>query len=115
MIATQRLALVVLLAVVALASAGNAAAQQSTMTFFVTSSGLGKGADLGGVAGADAHCQAQAQAAGAGNRGWRAYLSLTGASPINARDPIGAAGLGRTPKARSLPTTWRICTAPITS
>jgi hypothetical protein len=54
MIATQRLALVVLLAVVALASAGNAEAQQSTMTFFVTSSGLGKGADLGGVAGADA-------------------------------------------------------------
>jgi hypothetical protein len=50
MIATQRLALVVLLAVVALASAGNAEAQQSTMTFFVTSSGLGKGADLGGVA-----------------------------------------------------------------
>lgn len=50
MIATQRLALVVLLADVALASAGNAEAQQSTMTFFVTSSGLGKGPDLGGVA-----------------------------------------------------------------
>jgi hypothetical protein len=89
MIATQRLALVVLLAVVAFASAANAEAQQSTMSFFVTSSGLGKGADLGGVAGADAHYQAQAQAAGAGNRGWRAYLSLTGASPINARNRIG--------------------------
>jgi hypothetical protein len=59
MIATQRLALVVLLAVVALASAGNAEAQQSTMTFFVTSSGLVKAADLGGVAAAHAHCQAQ--------------------------------------------------------
>ena len=45
------------------------------MTFFVTSAGPGNGADLGGLAGADAHCQALAAAAGAGDRTWRAYLS----------------------------------------
>src|SRR5262245_8078904 len=56
------------------------------MTFFVTSAGPGKGADLGGVKGADAHCQALAKAAGAGNRTWRAYLSD---SSTNARDRIG--------------------------
>ena len=64
----------------------------STMTFFVTSTGSGRGADLGGLAGADAHCQALAQAAGAGQRSWRAYLSTqaAGGQPaINARDRIG--------------------------
>jgi hypothetical protein len=63
------------------------------MGFFVTSVGLGKGANLGGLAGADAHCQALAAAAGAGNRTWRAYLSTTasGNQPaVNARDRIGA-------------------------
>ena len=45
------------------------------MTFFVTSAGPGKGADLGGLAGADRQCQTLAAAAGAGNRTWRAYLS----------------------------------------
>jgi len=63
------------------------------MGFFVTSVGLGKGANLGGLAGADAHCQALAMAAGAGNRTWRAYLSTTGAGnqpAVNARDRIGA-------------------------
>ena len=45
------------------------------MTFFVTSVGLGKGADLGGLEGADRHCQTLAQAAGAGGKTWRAYLS----------------------------------------
>src|SRR6187200_2825130 len=63
------------------------------MGFFVTSVGLGKGANLGGLAGADAHCQALAMAAGAGNRMWRAYLSTTGAGnqpAVNARDRIGA-------------------------
>jgi len=62
------------------------------MSFFVTSSNPGKGADLGGLAGADKHCQALAQAAGAGNRTWHAYLSTsaTASSPaINARDRIG--------------------------
>jgi hypothetical protein len=62
----------------------------SAMSFFVTSAGSGKGADLGGIAGADKRCQDLAQAAGAGNRTWHAYLSTSGASPINARDRIGA-------------------------
>jgi hypothetical protein len=59
------------------------------MTFFVTSAGPGKGADLGGVAGADRHCQQLAQAAGAGAKTWRAYLSTQGAGAVNARDRIG--------------------------
>jgi len=61
--------------------------------FFVTSAGLGKGADLGGLAGADAHCQALASAAGAGSRTWRAYLStqaVDGKPAIHARDRIGS-------------------------
>jgi hypothetical protein len=45
------------------------------MSFFITSNGLGKGADLGGLAGADAHCQQLAQAAGAGGKTWRAFTS----------------------------------------
>ena len=67
-------------------------AQQNNMSFFVTSVGPGKGADLGGLAGADRHCQQLAQAAGAGNRTWRAYLSASaagGAAAVNARDRIG--------------------------
>ena len=59
------------------------------MTFFVTSIGLGKGADLGGLTGADAHCQALATQANAGNRTWRAYLSTQGPSAVNARERIG--------------------------
>jgi hypothetical protein len=66
-----------------------ASAQQSAMTFFVTSSGPGKGADLGGLEGADRHCQTLAQAAGAGGKTWRAYLSTQGAGAVNARDRIG--------------------------
>jgi hypothetical protein len=66
-----------------------ASAQQSAMTFFVTSSGPGKGADLGGIEGADRHCQTLAQAAGAGGKIWRAYLSTQGAGAVNARDRIG--------------------------
>lgn len=66
------------------------AAQTAPMSFFVTSTGLGRGADLGGLAGADAHCQALAQAAGAGGRTWRAYLSTQGDGAVNARDRIGA-------------------------
>jgi hypothetical protein len=64
-------------------------AQQANMTFFVTSAGPGKGADLGGLAGADAHCQALAQSAGAGGKTWHAYLSTQGAGAVNARDRIG--------------------------
>ncbi|HYN27922.1 MAG TPA: hypothetical protein VES94_06455, partial [Burkholderiales bacterium] len=62
------------------------------MTFFITSVGPGKGADLGGLEGADRHCQSLAQAAGAGNRTWRAYLSTSasgGGLAVNARDRIG--------------------------
>jgi hypothetical protein len=66
--------------------AATAQAQQKDMTFFITSAGPGKGADLGGLKGADAHCQALAKAAGAGKRQWRAYLST---GKVNARDRIG--------------------------
>jgi hypothetical protein len=66
-----------------------ATAQQSTMTFFVTSAGPGKGGDLGGLSGADAHCQQLAQAAGAGGKTWHAYLSTQGAGAVNAKDRIG--------------------------
>jgi hypothetical protein len=62
------------------------------MSFFVTSVGVGNGADLGGLAGADAHCQKLAAAAGAGNRTWRAYLSTgwTATTPaVHARDRVG--------------------------
>lgn len=74
--------------------AGSAAeAQPAEMTFFVTSAGSGKGADLGGLEGADAICQRLAQAAGAGGKTWRAYLSTQatgGVAAVNARDRIGA-------------------------
>ena len=69
------------------------------MGFFISSTGSGKGADLGGLQGADALCQRLATAAGAGNKTWRAYLSLPGSFPsqanpqgvasVNARDRIG--------------------------
>jgi hypothetical protein len=67
--------------------------QAPNMTFFVTSAGPGKGADLGGLEGADRHCQTLAQGAGAGGKTWRAYLSTQaegGAQTVNARDRIGA-------------------------
>ena len=79
-------------ALMALSLSGSGQAQQNNMTFFITSAGPGKGADLGGLAGADAHCQQLAQAAGAGGKTWRAYLSTNqGAQggPVNARDRIG--------------------------
>src|SRR5881397_1130001 len=60
-----------------------AQAQPSNMTFFVTSTGSGKGADFGGLAGADKHCQSLATAAGAGNHTWRAYLSSQGPQAVN--------------------------------
>ena len=71
-------------------AAGTAAA--SGMSFFVTSAGRGNGADLGGLAGADRHCQTLATAAGAGQRTWRAYLSTNaagGGTATSARDRIG--------------------------
>ena len=66
-----------------------ASAPKNPMSFFVTSVGSGKGADLGGLAGADAHCEKLAAAVGAGGKDWRAYLSTTGAGGVNARDRIG--------------------------
>ena len=68
-------------------------AAQQPMSFFATSAGKGDGANLGGLAGADAHCQALAAAAGAGSRTWHAYLSANASGPqavVNARDRIGA-------------------------
>lgn len=76
-------------ACLALFCAMPAQAQQASMTFFVTSAGPGKGADLGGLAGADRHCQTLAAAAGAGGKTWHAYLSTQGAAAVNARDRIG--------------------------
>jgi len=79
-------------AALALGWSSGAMAQPADMSFFVTSAGLGKGADLGGLSGADAHCQSLAQAAGAGSKTWRAYLSTTAAGgqpAVNARDRIG--------------------------
>jgi hypothetical protein len=80
-------------ALVSLVGAGVLQAQQNNMSFFVTSVGSGKGGDLGGLAGADAHCQALAQAAGAGNKTWHAYLSSStnpnNGQATNARDRIG--------------------------
>ena len=67
---------------------GNQAPAQP-MSFFITSTPIGKGGNLGGLAGADAHCQTLAAAAGAGNRVWRAYLSTQGPGAVNARDRIG--------------------------
>jgi len=72
---------------------GYASAQDPGMSFFLTSNGPGDGANLGGLAGADAHCQSLAEAAGAGGKTWRAYLSNNGAdseAAVNARDRIGA-------------------------
>ena len=66
--------------------------KKSVTTFFVTSKGTGRGGDLGGIAGADAHCQALANAEGSGDHAWRAYLSTpanAGRPAVNARDRIG--------------------------
>lgn len=76
-----------------MAQSQQATQEQPPMTFFVTSVGAGSGADLGGLDGADAHCQALAEAVDAGGKTWRAYLSTqakNGAPAVNARDRIGA-------------------------
>ena len=80
------------LGVIGTVQAQPAPPQAPNMTFFVVSAGPGKGADLGGLEGADRHCQTLAQAAGAGGKTWRAYLSTQaagGAEAVNARDRIG--------------------------
>jgi hypothetical protein len=94
---TFRITLSTLAALVPLGLGGEAAAQQPppqfpNMSFFITSTGGPNGANYGGLAGADAHCQALATRAGAGAKTWRAYLSTqaAGAAPaVNARDRIG--------------------------
>jgi hypothetical protein len=90
-----RFPLVASVALLSLGFATGAQAQQagaSNMTFFVTSVGSGKGADLGGLAGADQHCQSLAQAAGSNGKTWHAYLSTQagdGKPAVNAKDRIG--------------------------
>ena len=89
---TRRANIAAAAALALLATGCTSMAQQSAkpdMTFFVTSSGSGKGADFGGLAGADKHCQDLAAAAGAGGHTWHAYLSTQGAGAVNARDRIG--------------------------
>ena len=76
-------------AAIALAFCGAVGAQSASMTFFVTSTGSGKGADFGGLTGADRLCQTLAAAVGAGGKTWRAYLSTQGAGAVNAKDRIG--------------------------
>jgi hypothetical protein len=71
---------------------GTPAQPQQPMGFFITSVGIGDGANLGGLEGADRHCQTLAAAAGAGSRTWHAYLSgasAAGQPPVHARDRIG--------------------------
>jgi hypothetical protein len=87
---------VVVTAVLPFALTGEALAQQApqypNMSFFITSISGPKGADFGGIEGADKHCQTLAARAGAGGKTWRAYLSvqaLNGAKAVNARDRVG--------------------------
>ncbi|MEO6380534.1 MAG: lectin [Nitrobacter sp.] len=96
MIATDkiipRICLGLAAAMLATAAAQPAYAQTADMSFFVTSAGIGNGGNLGGLAGADNHCQTLAQAAGAGAKTWHAYLSTQAADgkpAVNARDRIG--------------------------
>lgn len=90
----KRLHMMTVTAVLGGLLAGPAQAQQGNpMSFFLTSAGPGSGAALGGLEGADKHCQTLAAAAGQGNRTWRAYLSAQadgGKPAVNARDRIGA-------------------------
>jgi hypothetical protein len=86
---TTMRAFILSVALFALGLVAPAQAQQSAMTFFITSNGPGKGGDLGGLAGADAHCAQLAQAAGTTGKTWRAYLSTQGANTVNAKDRIG--------------------------
>src|SRR5436309_11726166 len=76
-------------AVLSLGGSTGGQAQQTEMSFFITSTGPGKGGDLGGLSGADQRCQLLAGAAGAGTKTWHAYLSTQGTGAVNARDRIG--------------------------
>ncbi len=83
-------ALSTLAAAALLAACATGGSSDNPMGFFVTSVDMGKGADLGGLEGADKHCQALAASVGAGSGTWRAYLSTTGPGSVNARDRIGS-------------------------
>ena len=87
----SRMGLSILGAVMLLSLGGSTGghAQQSEMSFFITSVGPGKGGNLGGLSGADQQCQLLGATAGAGTKTWRAYLSTQGAGAVNARDRIG--------------------------
>jgi len=87
----SRMGLSILGAVMLLSLGGSTGghAQQSQMSFFITSVGPGKGGNLGGLAGADQQCQLLGATAGAGTKTWRAYLSTQGPGAVNARDRIG--------------------------
>ena len=85
----RRLALVVVALIAAIPSVAAAQQDNPPMTFFVTSVGMGNGADLNGLIGADAHCQSLAVAVGAGDRTWRAYLSAGPPIAVSARGRIG--------------------------
>src|SRR5438034_5700187 len=89
---TAYVAAILLILTSCIVARAQGAQSANRISFFITSAGTGKGADLGGLAGADQHCQALAQAAGAGDRTWHAYLSTqaSGAqAAVNARDRIG--------------------------
>ena len=88
----QRWMLVVLVVMVAgtFHLVGAQQAPPEPMSFFITSVGTGDGANIGGLAGADAHCQSLATAAGRGDSTWHAYLSTQGPNAVNARDRIGS-------------------------
>ena len=81
--------LVVSVVIAGLGVFGGAPAFAGSMSFFVSSAGSGRGADLGGLEGADRICRTLAESAGEGGKRWRAYLSTQGDSPVNARDRIG--------------------------
>jgi len=90
-IQTNKMALATTVALAAMAFVVPAQAQDTSMSFFITSEGSGKGGDLGGLEGADAHCATLAEAAGVTGKTWRAYLSTQekGKRGVSARDRIG--------------------------
>src|SRR5258706_3261819 len=90
---TTRISLVAAVGL-ALGSCGGMQSQQRGMSFFVTSVGSGKGADLGGLDGADRHCQSLARATGSRDRNWRAYLSTSASGGDPALDSPDPTGLG---------------------
>ena len=91
--ASKKSAFAFIIVLASVVAAHTVLGQDASMSFFITSEGPGNGANLGGLAGADAHCQMLASAAGAGGSTWRAYLSTSesgGQAAVNARDRIGS-------------------------